>query len=225
MSLVTRRAHAPAAQRQAPPRETEPLFRPEVMAQRQNQWLGTVLLEPRISATMFVTAAVLSAAAVIALLFFGSFTRKARINGWLVPEQGMVRIFAPQAGVVIRMDAQEGMRVTKGTPLVVLSAEVQSDALGATQAQIIRRLHDRRDSIGATKEVQDRLFEQQTSDMQRRLAILNTERRSMAREIELQRARVQLMEVNQSRSMRNRDFMTLNGPNLPEQERIEQTAR
>jgi membrane fusion protein len=86
MSLVTTRAHGPAAQQQAPPLESEPLFRPEVMAQRQNQWLGTVLLEPRISATMFVTAAALSAAAVIALLFFGSFTRKARINGWLVPE-------------------------------------------------------------------------------------------------------------------------------------------
>jgi hypothetical protein len=102
---------------------------------------------------------------------------------------------------------------------------VQSDALGATQAQIIRRLHERRDSVGVTKEVQDRLFDQQTSDMQRRLAILNTERRSMAREIELQRARVQLTENNQSRSMRNRDLTTLSGANLPEQERIEQAAR
>jgi membrane fusion protein len=47
----------------------------------------------------------------------------------------------------------------------------------------------------------------------------------MSREIELQRSRVQLMEASQSRSMRNRDLMTLNGPNQPEQERIEQTAR
>jgi membrane fusion protein len=225
MSLVTSRAKVPAEQSHAPPAEPEPLFRPEVMQQRQNQWLGTILLEPRTSSTLFIAGATLSALAVLALLFFGSFTRKARVNGWLVPEQGLVRIFAPQAGVVIRMQVHEGVHVEKGAPLIVLSAEVQSDALGATQAQIIRRLHERRDSLSATKEVQDRLFDQQTRDMQQRLAILNTERRSMAREIELQRARLQLTENAQSRTMRARDVLTLNGGNAAEQERIEQTAR
>ena len=68
------------------------------------------------------------------------------------------------------------------------------------------------------------LTDQQTSDMQRRLAILNTERRSIAREIELQRARVQLTENNQSRSMRNRDLMTLSGANVPEQEPQQRTS-
>jgi membrane fusion protein len=165
MSLVTTRTQVPAPQKQAPSAVAEPLFSPEVMEQRRNQWLGTVLLEPRISSTFLVTGAMLLALAVLALLFFGSFTRKARVHGWLVPQQGLVRIFAPQAGVAIRMQVQEGMHVEKGTPLVVLSAEVQSDAIGATQAQIIRRLHDRRDSVAGTKEVQDRLFDQQTSDI------------------------------------------------------------
>jgi membrane fusion protein len=165
MSLVTTRTQVPAPQKQAPSAVAEPLFRPEVMEQRRNQWRGTVLLEPRISSTFLVTGAMLLALAFLALLFFGSFTRKARVNGWLVPQQGLVRIFAPQAGVAIRMQVQEGMHVEKGTPLVVLSAEVQSDAIGATQAQIIRRLHDRRDSVAGTKEVQDRLFDQQTSDI------------------------------------------------------------
>ena len=66
-------------------------------------------------------------------------------------------------------------------PLLVLSGDVQSDALGATQEQIIRRLANRRDSLDGTKDVQERLFDQQSSDMQRRLEVLHAERRSIAR--------------------------------------------
>src|SRR5688572_10175122 len=100
MSSAAPRLPYPDSQEETPPPGTEPLFRPEALAERQTQWLGSVLLEPRISSSLFVAAAAIAAIAVLALLFFGSFTRKARINGWLVPEQGLARIFAPQVGVV-----------------------------------------------------------------------------------------------------------------------------
>lgn len=110
----------------------QPLFRSEVMAARQSQWLGNVLLEPRISQTFAAGFAVLAAAAIIALFFFGTFTRKAKIEGVLVPEQGLVRIYAPRPGVVTGIHVQEGVSVRKGQPLITLSGETQSEALGAT---------------------------------------------------------------------------------------------
>src|SRR5215212_4712862 len=76
-------------QRVAPrPSAPEPLFRPEVLAERQTQWLGTVLLAPRISHTAFACAALLTAAGILAFLVFGSYTRKAHVSGWLVSQQG-----------------------------------------------------------------------------------------------------------------------------------------
>src|SRR5712671_7568072 len=87
------------------------LFRPEVLAARQTQWLGTVLLAPRLWDRLFAFTAVLAAAAILALLFWGEFTRKAKVSGWLVPQGGIVRVFAPQPGVVTGLYVKEGAEV------------------------------------------------------------------------------------------------------------------
>ena len=73
----------------------QPLFRPEVMTERQTQWLGTVLLVPRLSYCFFTVFAVLATGAILGLLWFADYARTAQINGWLVPQQGLIRVFAP----------------------------------------------------------------------------------------------------------------------------------
>ena len=92
------RIRPPQRQLEAPKDPDAPLFRSEVLAERQTQFLGKVLLEPRLSASVFSAIAVLAVTAILTFLVFGSFTRKAQINGWLVPESGLVRLYAPGAG-------------------------------------------------------------------------------------------------------------------------------
>ena len=79
--------------------------------------------------------------ATIALLFFGEYARKARINGWLVPDLGLIQVFPPQSGLVTEVYAREGEEVQAGAPLLLLSTEVESEVVGGTRKQIIRRLH------------------------------------------------------------------------------------
>jgi membrane fusion protein len=186
-----------------------PLFRPEVMAERQTQWLGTVLLEPRVSHAMFTTIAVAAGLAVLALLLFGSYTRKAHINGWLVPQQGLARIVAPQFGVVTRIHVREGMTVEKGTPLLTLSAEIQSEARGATKEEVVRKLQNRRDSLTNAKKVLESQFDQETTDLKRR--------------IEVQRSRQTLSEaaLTRDRLMRSRDLIPLPRLQKTEQEYLD----
>lgn len=43
----------------------QPLFRPEVLAERQTHWLGTVLLAPRLSHRVFTAFAVIATAAIL----------------------------------------------------------------------------------------------------------------------------------------------------------------
>jgi membrane fusion protein len=144
----------PAARRNgAPAPDRQPLFRAEVMAERQTQWLGTVLLEPKFTQSIYTWIAVMAGAAVFALLLFGSYTRKAHVNGWLVPQQGLARIVAPQAGVVTRIDVREGMAVDKGAPLLTLSAELRSDARGDTREEVVLKLKSRRDNLANARSV------------------------------------------------------------------------
>src|SRR5258706_832537 len=148
------------------------LFRPEVLAERQTQYLGTVLLAPRLSDRLFTLAAVVATAAILGLLFYGDFTRKARINGWLVPQEGLVRVFAPQPGVVTGLFAREGAEVHKGERRLTLSAELQSSALGATQAEVAKRLVERRAALRDERSQRERLLAQQQRGYGNRLAPL-----------------------------------------------------
>lgn len=177
------------------PHANAPLFRPEAMEHRQTQWLGTVLLAPKTSHKLFALVGLLTAVGILCLLAFGEYTRTARINGLLVPQQGLLRIFAPAPGVITRLYVAEGSEVNQGAPLFELSTELQSEALGATQEQIARQLAIRRDSLLADRELQHQLHTQRGIDLSDRIAALGAEQGQLAREIEVQRSRQRFTEA------------------------------
>jgi membrane fusion protein len=197
------------------------------MVEHQSQWLGTVLLEPRITHWMFALLALLATASVLGLLFFTSYTRKARINGWLVPQQGMVRVFAPQTGVITQIHVKEGMEVRKGAPLLAVSTEMRSEAFGATRQEIVERLVKRRDSMAEEKVTQERLFAQQVADVMQRITAITDEQKFLTEEMQLQRSRLKLSErvAERMRAMRARDIVPEPRLEDAERERIEQAAK
>ena len=177
----------------------QPLFRPEVITERQTQWLGTVLLVPRLSSRFFTGFAVLATGAILGLLCFADYARTARINGWLMPQQGLIRVFAPQAGVVTQLYVHEGADVRKGERLLVLSTELQSAALGATQEEIARQLAARRTSLAEERRQHERLLAQQRRALSDRLMALQSEQAQLDREIALQNSRLRLTQTAETR--------------------------
>src|SRR5436305_14317841 len=107
-----------ASERQPAVAAPQELFRSEVLAERQTPLLGKVLLAPRASQTLLVGISVALGVAVLAFLIFGSYARKVRLGGVLVPVHGIARIVAPQAGGVTEIFVVEGAKVKKGTPLI-----------------------------------------------------------------------------------------------------------
>jgi len=175
------------------------LFRPEVLAERQAQWLGTVLLTPRLSHRLFALFATLTVAGVFTLLYFGDFTRKTRIEGWLVPKTGLVKVFAPRSGVLVGLYVKEGQEIRKGEPLLALSGELQSAKLGATQAEITRQLAERRQSLLQEERENQELASEQQRGLAGRLATLREEEAQIESEIEVQKSRVDLAAESEGR--------------------------
>jgi len=202
------------------------LFRTEVIVARQTQWLGPVLLAPRISHGFFMVFAAAAIAAILSLLFFAEYTRKARVNGWLIPQQGVVRIYAPQAGVVTRIDVREGAEVAKGAPLLTVSTEVHSAALGATREEIVHRLTERRDSLAAQRQRQQQLFAEETDSLTKRLETLRSEQKHLDQEIEVQHARMKLASEDAARQrvLRQKDITTVQRLLEAQQNELQQSA-
>jgi membrane fusion protein len=203
------------------------LFRTEALTDSQTHWLGTVLLTPRGSDHLFSIGAIVAVVAILALLIFGGFTRKARVNGWLVPQQGLVRVFAPQPGVVTGLYAKEGARVRKGDRLIKLSSELESATLGATQAQIGQRLTELSDSLRKQRIEDERLLAQQQHTYAERLAALRKEIVQIGHDISIMKDRVELAEGSASvnRTLRAQGYISRPQLELVEADRLEQHER
>jgi membrane fusion protein len=99
------------------------LFRPEVIENRQRQWLGSIQLLRPVSLHVLTALAVGSVVIVAAYLCLGEYTRKARVAGVLAPERGLIRLVAPQRATVLESRVAEGASVRRGDVLYVLSVD------------------------------------------------------------------------------------------------------
>jgi membrane fusion protein len=203
------------------------LFRAEALAESQTQWLGSVLLTPKLSHRLFAFAGGAAAAAIVALLFMADYTRTARVNGWLVPHEGVVRVVAPRVGVVTALHVAEGMPVRKGQPLLTLSDELQSAALGATQAAVGREIAQRHASLQDELQQQQQLLQQQRQALADRVEAMQAEQAQIEREIKLFAARVAIAERNEKlhREQFKVGYISEMRLQLVQSERLEQVAR
>lgn len=197
---VAQRAQDPVQSADAsPPPPAESLFRTEAMAEQQSQWLGTVLIAPKLSGTLFALFALAATADVLGLLFFASYSHKARISGWLTPEFGIMRVYAPQAGRIAQLHVHEGSEVKRGDPLAVVSTELESEALGRTRQAAVAQLIGRRDSLISERDRQRGLFALQEREFADRIGALKAEQGHLVKEVALQRSRLELADQANAR--------------------------
>jgi membrane fusion protein len=87
------------------------LFRQEVIASLEQQWLGAIHLAQPLSSWLISGMAFAILLALVAFVFLGTITKKARVTGVLVPGQGSLVINAPNAAILARSYVAEGQRV------------------------------------------------------------------------------------------------------------------
>lgn len=191
-----------------------PLFRHEVIVARQNPWLGRVVLEPRRSHRAF------------ALFGLRDVTRSTRVSGWLMPDAGLVKVFAPQAGAVAELSVREGTPVKKGDRLLTLSAEVTSSS-GATQAEVVRQLQARRQMLNEQKAQMQRLLAQQQHALGGRLAAFSAEQGPIEQEIAAAKSRLALARSHEARmlDLQRQGFISQQALQQTEDVRLTQVGR
>lgn len=185
------------------------IFRPEVLESQRTSWVGEIRLIRPLSLTVLTSAVVAAAVGLGAFLYFGEYTRKVRVSGVLVPDRGVIRLVAPQAGMVVERRVADGERVRDGDVLFVLSLE-RSAAGGDTQELVQRSLAAREKSLKEAAAQQHSLLQAQLAALERRLADMRREREAMDSEAALLAQRVRLAEETRQRweSLRNDNFVS-----------------
>jgi membrane fusion protein len=186
------------------------LFRQEALEHQRQKLHGTILLARPLSFSVLTALFVAIAVAVVAFFFLFGFSRKATVPGVLLPDQGLVRIYAPQAGVVVERKVSDGQVVAYGEVLFVLSSERASSARGETQTAISRALESRIARLRAELGQQRIQTRQQQAALEKRRIELEGQIEQIGAEIALQQKRVQLAEAAAQRyaDLRKSNFVS-----------------
>jgi len=166
---------------------TDSLFRQEALDASRHKLMGSVSLYSPPYRWLMVGVVTAIALATAAFLAFGSYTKRERVSGQLLPSAGLLAATPPVSGTVAEIRVREGQAVQQGAELMVVSAEVAT-RLGGTRERIGEQLRLQRAGLEADQSGQEVLR-------------LETERGLRTREglLRDQLAQVELQHVHRSR--------------------------
>jgi membrane fusion protein len=155
-------------------RSPTPLFRQEALDHKRDTWLGDILLARPVAFAWLAAFFFCAAIASLGYLVWGEYTKKARVSGYLVPDQGLIKLFVKQPGPVIALNVKEGQFVKKGDVLLIISNE-RTNSQGGTQAEIAKQLEIRKASLEGDKPKFEKIYAEQIASASQRLAQLEKE--------------------------------------------------
>ena len=184
-------------------------FRAEVSNANRQPWLGQVQLVHPVSLIMLSVGVLVMLLLTAALLFFGEYTRKARISGVLVPDLGVIRLVPPVVGRVLERNVSEGQAVRAGDVMFVLALPDSTLATDA-QAQVRLSIDERRRSLLDSSRNLGLLVGSQAAALDRRLAEMKREQAQAEAETALHRQRMVLAQQSLARleSLSNENFIS-----------------
>lgn len=213
-------------QMNSPRTSRTPLFRAEAMS-RQDRRFGTIILT---QPTCHTALSLLAAGFIVAIVWMLSafeVTRKARIPGELLPVSGLIRIVAPQSGIIVERRIHDGHRVVEGDVLFVLGSERTTATRGDAETAVGALIESRRNSFVAEREQHGRQVRHRAAALQRRMASLARESERIDQQIELQQRRLALAEeaLKRSAQLQAANFISLAGSQDKHAEALDQRQR
>lgn len=122
------------------------LFRQEALDAQKHKLMGTVALYTPPYRWLWIGIVATFTLAAVLFLVFGTYTKRERVIGQLLPTRGLLNISSPVAGTINDVHIQEGETVTAGIDLITLSTEVATE-LGSTRQIVGGQLKLQRDRL------------------------------------------------------------------------------
>ncbi len=175
------------------------LFRMEAWSASRTTWLGEITMIRPLTFTLLTAIAAAFAALLVTLLLCGSYTRRSNVSGQLMADLGVIKVYPPQAGVILKKMVREGQPVRQGEVLYLVSSERQaanhSEVQLAVSQQVALREQSLRDELAHTLQMQQ--AEQDT--LRQKISAMEAEQYNVTQQLSAQRKRVELSEASLQR--------------------------
>ena len=203
------------------------LFRAAALGAHKTKWLGDIVLIRPLSYNVLTGISTAMALAVVAFMTWGTYTKRSAVIGQLLPDSGLVKVYVPQAGVVLEKHVAEGRHINKGDVLYVLSSERHSGELGSIQAAVSHQVTARRDSLRDEMGKTRRLQSEERDSLVQRIGGIESELRKLDTLIEGQRSRVDLAKdtVARYQGLLDQDYISREQFQQKQEELLDLKAR
>lgn len=112
------------------------LFRSQAVDARRTRLLGDVILQQPLGPSLPALLLASSTALAIAFLAWASYTRKETLCGVVMPEQGLIELYAPRSGTLPEARVAEAVCVSAGQ--VLAREDTRRPAVGGVDGDEIR---------------------------------------------------------------------------------------
>ncbi|MCE3603347.1 HlyD family secretion protein [Massilia sp. P8910] len=190
---------SPDSPQAAPPEHpaavNDTFFRKEVALAHANQWMGAIRLAQPMSVRIVACVALAIALCVLAYIFVGTVTRKARVTGMTLPAGGSLTISAMNPGILSRSFVTEGQAVVAGQALFEVSTERQGGN-GEISMLVAQQLTIQKNTLVAERRMRMAQHRDKTAAIDERLLNINAEALELEQEIALAQRRRDLAKTS-----------------------------
>jgi membrane fusion protein len=174
------------------------IFRKEALAAKQDKLIGAALFIRPITFSFLTVFFLCVCFVVFIFMFKGEYTRKEHVIGYLVPDQGLIKVHTPQAGVILECFIKEGQFVEKGARLFSISFEKHFEK-GASESTAIELLRARRNNLMRELDNQNSINTISKNDLQEKNNSISLELTELKESLATQQQRVAGAKKNVAR--------------------------
>lgn len=184
------------------------LFRPTaIVAASGTKFAGAIVLAQPLPMRVAACTAASIVVLLALLLACGHYTRKARVEGELVPAAGSIKVVNPSFGRITRALVTDGVQVAAGQPLFELTAERASGGADV-DARITALLAERSRERSATGRLQAEELREHAQALAARQRSLTAELANRRQALALQDAQIEAVRKKLARFKRLSGFIS-----------------
>jgi membrane fusion protein len=194
------------------------LFREDALKASRGKWLGEILLVSPLNVRLITISATIFFVLCLFLLCYGKYTRRGIVNGAVIPEGGVIKIYSPQTGLVSQLIVSEGQRVVKGQPLYVISSDRRGGENSTIQSQISKQAQLRQESFSDEIAKTRTMQKEERQSLSQKITALESGVKNLASQIELQHAQVAIAQSLWTRYKGLQEQNYISGPQVEEKQ-------
>jgi membrane fusion protein len=187
------------------------LFRAEALRAYELDWQGRRALDLGLPVTFTSITAAALAAAVVALITLGGYSRRVDMEGTVLPSTGVVDITAPSPGRVEMLTVKEDQAVKKGAVLYTIDLDTATKDGGAQQ-RIIDAQTSEHDMLTHEIERKAQMSKETEQQLRQKIEHLRVQINQVGDQITVQQGLVQKVsqDYNQFKSLVEHHLVSLN---------------